>query len=394
MIRLRNVLTLVALGGVAVALSACHCNKNNPGGHAAAAKPVQVKMSIEKSDFGKTSDGKAADLYTLTNRNGLVAKVTNYGATLVEMRTPDRAGHMANINLGFDSVAGYEGQANPFFGATAGRIANRIAKGKFTLDDKEYILATNNGPNHLHGGKVGFNRRMWTAKEVQTPAGVGILFSYVSPDGEEGYPGKLTTNVTYTLTNDNELRVDYQATTDKPTIVNLTNHSYWNLHGADANKDILDHVLWLNADGYTPVDATMIPTGEIAPVKGTIFDFTKPKPIGQDIAQTPGTPNGYDHNYVLNGPAGEMKPCARVTDPDTGRVMELSTMEPGVQLYTGNFLNGDAKSPSGNPYTKHMAMCLETQHFPDSINHPRFPTTVLRPGQTYRTTTTHKFSVR
>jgi aldose 1-epimerase len=390
MIRLRKLLTLVTLGGVAVVSAACNANKP---AHATP-KPVQVKMNIKESDFGKTTDGKAAELYTLTNRNGLVAKVTTYGASLVEMHVPDRAGQMANVTLGFDSPLGYEAKTNPFFGATTGRVANRIAKGKFTLNDKTYTLATNNGPNHLHGGNVGFNRRIWTAKQFESPDGVGVLFTYVSPDGEEGYPGRLTTNVTYTLTNANELKIDYQAVTDKPTILNLTNHSYWNLHGADGGADILDHVVQINADAYTPVDATMIPTGEIAPVKGTVFDFTKPKTIGQDIAKTPGTPNGFDHNYVLNGAAGEMKFCAKVSDPDTGRVMEISTTEPGVQLYTGNFLDGSLHSPAGKPYVKHYALCLETQHFPDAVNQPKFPTTVLNPGQTFRSTTVHKFSTK
>jgi aldose 1-epimerase len=303
-------------------------------------------------------------------------------------------GKNADVVLGFDNVAQYEGKDNPYFGATTGRVANRIAKGKFTLDGKEYSLALNNGPNHLHGGVKSFNRRIWTAAPKEAPSGPSVTFRYVSPDGEEGYPGTLTTDVTYTLTNDNELRIDYKATTDKATVVNLTNHSYWNLHGAGSGRDVLDHVLMLSADNYTPVDATLIPTGEIASVKGTPFDFTAPKPIGKDIARTTGDPNGFDHNFVVNGKAGELRKCALVVDPDTGRTLEIWTTEPGVQFYTGNFLNGTVTGVGGKPYKKHDAFCLETQHYPDSINHPKFPTTVLNPGQTFTSTTVHKFGTK
>jgi aldose 1-epimerase len=390
MICVRSIVLSVGIG-----LALCvagGCNQKEKTAVADGAAVGQTAM-IKKSDFGKTSDGQAVDLYTLTNRNGLVAKVTNFGATLTEMHVPDRAGRDADIVLGFDNVGQYEGKDNPYFGATTGRVANRIAKGKFTLSGKEYTLAVNNGPNHLHGGLKSFNKRVWKAAPKEGPGGPAVTFTYVSPDGEEGYPGTLTTEVTYTLTNDNALRIDYKATTDKATVVNLTNHSYWNLHGAGSGRDVLDHVLMISADNYTPVDGTLIPTGEIASVKGTPYDFTSPKPIGRDIGKTSGDPNGYDNNYVLNGKAGELRPCARVADPDTGRTLEIWTTEPGVQLYTGNFLNGTVTGVGGKPYQKHDALCLETQHFPDSINHPKFPSTVLNPGQTFTSTTVHRFGV-
>lgn len=396
MICVRSIALSAGIGLAVLVSAGCDHDKDQSagGGGGDRATVGKTAMSIQKSDFGKTEDGQSVDLYTLTNRNGLVAKVTNFGATLTEMHVPDRAGKDADVVLGFDNVKQYEGKDNPYFGATAGRVANRIAKGKFTLNGKEYTLAVNNGPNHLHGGIKSFNKKVWKAAPKEGPNGPAVTFTYVSPDGEEGYPGTLTTDVTYTLTNENELRIDYKSTTDKPTVVNLTNHSYWNLHGAGSGQDILDHVLMLNADNYTPVDATLIPTGEIASVKGTPYDFTSPKPIGRDIGKTTGDPNGYDHNYVLNGKSGEMKLCAKVNDPDTGRTMEVWTTEPGVQLYTGNFLNGTVTGVGGKPYKKHDAFCLETQHFPDSINHPKFPTTVLNPGQAYTSTTVHKFGVK
>ena len=391
----RSVLCAVTLGAVSLGLSACgnrehgqqHGQRTGGGGKAAADK----KMNIEKSDFGKTKDGEAVELYTLTNKNGVVAKIATYGATLTELWVPGKDGQKANVVLGFDNLKQYQEQS-PFFGATTGRIANRIAKGKFTIDGKEYQVATNNGPNHLHGGPKGFDKQIWRAEPSQTSKGPGVRFTYVSPDMDQGFPGKLNTEVTYTLTNDNEVRIDYKATTDKTTIVNLTNHSYFNLHGSGSGKDVLDHVLTLHADSYTPVDATLIPTGEIKPVKNTPFDFTTPKPIGRDIAQTPGTPNGYDHNFVINGKPGELRPAARVSDPDTGRVMEVRTTEPGVQLYTGNFLDGKVTGNGGKPFRKHDGFCLETQHFPDSVNRPNFPSTLLKPGETYTSTTVFKFS--
>ncbi len=393
MIQRRWFLGVAAFGGIGLLLGGCDMNKNKMAGGKPATRPVMTPMSIEKSDFGKTGDNQAVDLYTMTNTHGMVAKVMTYGAILTELHVPDRNGKSEDVVLGFDNLKQYL-DGHPFFGAIAGRVANRIAKGTFNLNGKVYHLDINNPPNSLHGGKVGFDKKVWTAVSSTTPNGPSVTLTYVSADGEEGYPGTLTTNVTYTLTNNNELKIDYKAVTDKPTILNLTNHSYWNLHGAGSDKDILDHVMMINANDYTPVDATLIPTGELAPVKGTIFDFTGGKPIGQDIEKTTGTPNGYDHNFVLKGPTDGMKMCAKVSDPVSGRVMEIWTSQPGVQFYTGNFLDGKLTGIGGVPYTIHYAFCLETQHYPDSINHPRFPSTVLNPGQVFTSTTIHRFSTK
>jgi aldose 1-epimerase len=358
------------------------------------ARRGNVKAGVERTEFGKTKDGKPVELYTLTNRNGLKAKVMTYGATLTEMQVPDKNGKNESVVLGFDNLDRYLA-GHPFFGSTTGRVANRIANGRFTLDGKEYQLATNNGPNHLHGGKVGFDKVVWKAQEVKSNRGPAVKFSYLSPDGEEGYPGALDTDVTYTLTNDNELRIDYEATTDKPTVLNLTNHSYFNLAG-EGSGDVLGHELTINADRYTPTDDTLIPTGELAPVKGTPVDFTKPTRVGERIKSF-GAPQGfgYDHNFVVNGKPGDLRPAARVRDPRSGRVMEVWTTEPGVQLYTANHLDGKTTGLSGRPYGKHAALCLETQHFPDSANNKvDFPTVVLRPGETFKSTTVHKFSTK
>lgn len=343
-------------------------------------------MAIETTSFGKTEAGEETYLYTCTNQNGLVLKLTNYGATVVALETPDRHGKKTNINLGFDQVRRYEGQ-HPYFGATVGRFANRIAKGKFTLEGQEYALATNNGANHLHGGKKGFNRVLWRAEEVKNDKAVGIRFRYLSPDGEEGYPGNLQVTALYTLTNNDELKVDLSATTDKPTVLNLTNHNYWNLGGAFSGT-IRDHVLTIAADKYVPVDESLIPTGELASVEGTPLDFRSPKPIGQDINKIKSDPVGYDHCFVLRNQNGQLALAARVKDPDSGRVMEVHTTQPGVQLYTGNFLTG-AETDGGAK--QHDAFCLETQHFPDAPNQKNFASAVLRPGETYRQTTVHKF---
>lgn len=346
----------------------------------------EVAMSVTKSPFGTTDKGQDVDLYTCVNAQGFIMKIMTYGAIVVEMHVPDRAGELANVNLGFESLEGYLG-AHPYFGATVGRYANRIANGKFTLDGKQYTLATNNGPNHLHGGEMGLSRVVWQAQPVQDSEAVGVRFTYHSEDGEDGYPGNLNVTVVYLLTNENQLRVDYTATTDKATPINLTNHCYWNLAGAGSGT-ILNHEVMLAADRYLPVDDTLIPTGELAAVSGTPFDFTQPKRIGADIQQVTGDPPGYDHCYALNSQDGSLALAARVTDPGSGRVLEIWTTQPGIQFYTGNFLDGT--QPNGG-YKRHEGFCLETQHYPDSPNRPEFPNVILRPGEVYRQTTVHQF---
>ena len=344
-----------------------------------------------RMDFGKTADGVPVELYVLTNGK-MTAKVMTYGAILTELDVPDRDGKMADVVLGFDTLAGYLA-GHPYFGATTGRVANRIAGGKFTLDGKEYNLAVNNGPNSLHGGLKAFDKKVWKAEDASGPAGQAVKLSYTSPDGEEGYPGNLKVTVTYTVTPESALKIDYTAVTDKATPINLTNHTYFNLSGAAAG-DILDHEMMLAADQYTPADETLVPTGKLATVKGTPLDFTTPTPLGARFDQLTGDPRGYDHNYVLRGAGKAPELGARVHDPKSGRVMEMFTTEPGVQLYTANFLDGTLKGKGGVVYKKHQAFCLEAQHFPDSINHPEFPSTVLRPGETYTQTTIYKFSTR
>lgn len=334
-----------------------------------------------------TPDG-AVEVWTLTNKAGLRARVIAWGATLVEMSAPDRDGQLADVTLGFDALARYA-QPHPFFGSIAGRYANRIANGRFAIDGRPFTLATNNGANHLHGGTRGFDKRIWQAEARGSDA---VRFSYTSADGEEGYPGKLQVAVTYKLTDANELWIAYEATTDLPTVVNLTNHAYWNLAG---RGDVLGHELKLNAKFITAVDAALIPTGLYLPVAGTALDFTKAKPIGQDIAQLKGegSPGGYDHNYVLDSKNAELTLAAEVRDPASGRTMRVHTTQPGVQLYTGNHLKGVA-GRGGQAYDAHAGVCLETQHFPDSPNHPNFPTTVLRPGETFRSLTIHEFAAK
>ena len=346
---------------------------------------------LDKRSFGKTRTGAAVDLYTLTNANGIEATITNYGAIVVSLKTPDRSGKMADVVLGFDSFDGYLSD-HPYFGAVVGRYGNRIAKGRFTLNGKEYKLATNNGPNALHGGLKGFDKQIWQAQPVGNS---GVRLTYVSKDGEEGYPGTLTTTVEYTLTDANELKLAYTATTDKDTVLNVTNHSYFNLAG-EGSGDILGHRLQIFADRFTPVDSTLIPTGELKPVAGTAFDFRQPHAIGERIDAAGDEQikfgGGYDHNFVLNGSMGTMRPAARVSEPKSGRVMEVSTTEPGVQFYTGNFLDGKIKGKGGKAYNRRYAFCLETQHFPDSPNQPKFPSTVLKAGQKFTSATTFKFS--
>lgn len=351
-------------------------------------KPEEQKeMSIKMESFGKTPEGQEVDLYTLTNPDGLRARITNYGAILVSLEVPDRDGKPADITLGYDKLDGYLTR-HPYFGATVGRYANRIGGAKFKLNDVEYQLAANNGPNHLHGGIRGFDKVVWKVEETRANNDEAtVKFSYLSKDGEEGYPGNLTCTVTYTLTKDDELKISYEAETDKATVINLTNHSYWNLAG-QGNGDILGHELMLNADKYTPVDEGLIPTGEIKNVKDSPMDFTKPMTIGSRIDQVEG---GYDHNYVLNSGGGSLALCARVYEPTSGRTMEIHTIEPGVQFYTGNFLDGSITGKSGRVYKKHYGFCLETQHFPDSPNKPDFPSVVLKPGDKYNTVTVHKF---
>jgi aldose 1-epimerase len=345
-------------------------------------------MNLEKKKIGATADGKQVDEYTLTNAHGLVVKVMTYGGIITSVQTPDRQGHLTNITLSLDSLQDYLA-GHPFFGALAGRFANRIAKGKFTLDGEQYTLATNNGPNHLHGGIKGFDKAVWQAEEIRGKDRVGVKLTHFSPDGDEGYPGNLTATVVYTLDNGNALTMDYTATTDKATPVNLTNHTYWNLRGR-AKGGILDEVMMINADHYLPVDETLIPTGKLAAVKGTPMDFTTPTAIGARIDQVSG---GYDHAYVLNQKKpGQMTLAARVSEPASGRVMEIYTTQPAIQFYTGNFLDGTLQA-GGVVYQKHHGFCLETEHYPDSPNRPQFPSTILRPGETYRQTTVHKFSV-
>ena len=347
----------------------------------------QKVMSIGTKPFGKTPDGQEVDLYTMTNTNGITAKITNYGAILVSLEVPDKNGKLADITLGFDTLEGYI-KGHPYFGATVGRYANRIGGAKFKLNDVEYQLAANNGPNHLHGGIKGFDKVIWKAEDVTAESNQAFVkLSYLSKDGEEGYPGNLTCTVTYTLTKDDGLKISYEAETDKTTILNLTNHTYWNLAG-QGNGDVLGHELMLSADKYTPVDEGLIPTGEIKSVKGSPMDFTKPMIIGSRIIQVEG---GYDHNYVLNSGGGTLALCARVYEPTSGRIMEIHTVEPGVQFYTGNFLDGSINGKAGKVYNKHYGFCLETQHFPDSPNKPDFPSVVLKPGDKYTTVTVHKF---
>jgi len=350
---------------------------------------------IKKEAFGTAPDGKPVDLYTLKNKHGMEVRAMTYGGAIVSIRVPDKKGHFDDVVLGFDKADDYTPKV-PYFGAIIGRYGNRIAKGKFALDGKEYTLPINDGPNSLHGGNKGFDKVVWEAEPFEKPDEVGVIFKHTSPDGDEGYPGNLKMTVTYTLNDKNELIFEYHATTDKATPVNLTNHTYFNLAG-DGKRDILGHELTLNADTFTPVDKTLIPTGRIVSVKGTPFDFTKSTAIGARIDQKDEQlifGRGYDHNFVLNRKDKGLALAARVYEPTTGRVMEVSTTEPGVQFYSGNFLDGTLTGKQGHVYRLRYAFCLETQHYPDSPNEPSFPSTILRPGQTYHSTTVYKFSIR
>jgi aldose 1-epimerase len=370
---------------------ACALRGGRLSASAAPALAVADPSHVQHEIFGHTQDGEAVPIFTLTNERGLRARVTAWGAGLVEMHVPDRAGALADVTLGFDRLDGYLAR-HPHFGVTTGRFANRIAHGKFTLDGVAYTLARNSGPNHLHGGARGFDQRLWKAEPRL--AEDAVRFTYTSPDGEEGFPGTLAVAVTYTLTAADELRLDYEATTDRPTVVNLTNHAYWNLAGAGVG-DILGHELRLHASRFVPVDAHCIPTGGTAAVAGGPMDFRRAKTIARDFALMTGEPGGYDHNFVLDAVAdGTLAPAAELYEPASGRVLEIATTEPGIQLYTGNYLDGSVVGKGGVAYAKNAGLCLETQHFPDAPNQPDFPSTVLRPGAVFRSTTVHRFAVR
>jgi aldose 1-epimerase len=355
---------------------------------------TKAQMNIRQEPFGKTPDGAMVTIYTLTNPSGVEARIMTYGGIVVSLKVPDRGGKMNDVVLGYDNLEGYVKNNSPYFGALIGRYGNRIAKGRFSLDGVEYKLAQNNGENHLHGGIRGFDKVVWQASPVRRANGPALKLTYLSKDGEEGYPGNLSVTVVYTLTNKNELRIEYSATTDKATVLNLTNHSYFNLAGAG---DILGHEMMINADRFTPVDKGLIPTGELLSVKGTPMDFTTPTAIGSRIEQQYEQllfGGGYDHNWALNKNNGALTLAARVYERTTGRVMEVYTTQPGMQFYTGNFLDGTITGKGGKVYEKRYGFCLETQHFPDSPNKTNFPTTVLRPGQRYRQTTLYKFSAK
>jgi len=374
--------------GVAIAaLSTWACQP------AAPPRPSAAAAHLERSAFGKIADGTPVDMLTLTNPHGIELKAITYGGIIASLRTPDRSGRLDNIVLGYDSVRGYL-KSSPYFGAIIGRYGNRIAKGRFELDGRTYQLATNDGPNHLHGGAKGFDKAVWHAEPLQSGDDVGIRWTHTSPDGDEGYPGTLSVTVTYTLTARDELIVEYEATTDLPTPINLTQHSYFNLTGAA--RDILAHELTIDADRYTPIDSTLIPTGELASVEGTPFDFRTAAAIGARIDQqneqlTNG--KGYDHNWVLSGTSNGLAHAARLLDPSSGRTLDIATTEPGLQFYSGNFLDGTITGTGDHVYGRRWGLCLETQHFPDSPNHPAFPSTILRPGQTFRSKTVFTFGV-
>lgn len=352
------------------------------------------QVSISSEAFGTLSDGVAVELFTLTNAHGVQAKIINYGGIITHLFVPDKDGNLGDVVLGYNELEKYE-KNNPFFGAIVGRYGNRIANAQFSLDGETYMLAKNNGPNHLHGGVKGFDKVVWQATPYTEANSAVLELAYTSADMEEGYPGQLDVTVTYSITNDNELKIDYYATTSKPTVCNLTNHTYFNLKDAGASP-ILDHVMQIDADRYTPVDETLIPTGELAPVEGTPFDFREPTAIGARINedhQQLKYGNGYDHNFVLNGDWGTVRNVCTVKEENSGRIMHVLTSEPGMQFYTGNFLDGSITGKNDTVYGFRHGFCLETQHFPNSPNEPDFPSVVLNPGETYETTTIYKFSV-
>jgi aldose 1-epimerase len=378
----RTVLAILAitLAGVAIAV---------------AQQKTEVKPGLKMESFGKTADGQEVQMFTLTNKNGIEAKITNFGGIVASLKTPDRKGQFADVVLGYDNLDGYVSDT-AFFGALIGRYGNRIAKGKFVLNGKTYQIPLNDGPNALHGGPNAFNKKVWAATDVSTHSTPMLQLTYLSKDGENGFPGNLNVQVTYSLTSNNELRIDYAATTDKDTVLNLTNHSYFNLKG-EGQGDILEHEVRLNANKFTPVDATLIPTGELKNVQGTPFDFRKSTAIGARIDSDDQQLKygwGYDHNWVLNGMgAGQLVIAARVHEATTGRVLEVLTDQPGVQFYTGNHMDGTIRGKGGKVYPKRGGLCLETQHYPDSPNHPAFPSTTLKAGEQFHSTTIFKFGV-
>jgi aldose 1-epimerase len=378
---------MVATAMVAMVLCSCHGTQGSAG-----TKEAKEKMDIKVETFGSTPEGRQVRIYRLTNANGLKAGIMTYGATVVSLEVPDKAGRMDDIVLGYDNLESYI-KNSPYFGAIVGRYGNRIAKGRFRLGDEEYALATNNGENHLHGGVRGFDKVVWSAEPGPANDGPSLRLRYTSKDGEEGYPGTLSATVVYTLTESGELRIEYSATTDKPTVVNLTHHSYFNLAG---DGDVLGHELTIDADRFTPVDAGLIPTGELKGVAGTPFDFRKPTAIGARIGQDDPQlllGKGYDHNFVLNRKGAGAVAVARLREPKSGRVVEVLTTEPGLQFYSGNFLDGSLTGKGGKVYKHRYGLCLEAQHFPDSPNQPAFPSTRLDPGQRYESTTVYRFSV-
>jgi len=353
-------------------------------------------QTVSKQSYGKTDGGEAVALYKLRNAHGAEATITNYGGILISLKVPDRNGKFDDVVLGLGDFVSYLSKNSPYLGALIGRYGNRIAKGRFTLNGVEYKLAVNNGENHLHGGIKGFDKVVWTGHEMKTKAGPAVVLTYLSKDGEEGYPGNLNVKVVYTLTNNNELRIDYSATTDKDTVTNLTHHSYFNLAG-EGNGDILNHLVTINADQFVPTDAGSIPTGELRKVAGTPFDFLKATAIGARINQDDEQlkfGNGYDHTWVINGVSGKLRLAATAHEQTSGRLMQVWTTEPGVQFYTGNFLDGTLTGKSGKVYQRRFGFCFETQHYPDSPNQPSFPTTTLKKGATYKSTTIYRFSAK
>ncbi len=380
-ITLKKIFTVAALGIAAACFTGCETMNNTPKG------------TITKADFGATPEGQPVELYTLRNSKGMEAQIMTYGGIVTSLKTPDRNGKFTDVVLGYDNLAGYL-KSTPYFGALIGRYGNRIANGRFSLDGKTYTLATNNGVNALHGGLKGFDKVVWLARPLPTAHGPSLILTYVSPGDEEGYPGTLSVTAIYSVTEAGELRLDYSATTSEKTVVNLTHHSYFNLRGSG---DVLDHIVVINADKFTPVDSGLIPTGEMRPVVGTPFDFTTPHRVGERINannEQIKLGNGYDHNWVANKVGSELSFIAAASEPTSGRMMEVWSTEPGTQFYTGNFLDGTITGKGGWTYQFRNGLCFEPQHFPDSPNHPAFPTTVLNPNETYHNTIIYKFSAK